>query len=114
MTTNLTDERRAEIASVIRQQITGGVLMSLGAHEPRALYSGPPGYTFKARILPNAKTSQPRIMQVTVTLDPSDTYDIKVTYPKRGDRFTEVVHFEAEGVYNDALARTLLALDNVL
>jgi hypothetical protein len=108
-----TIEDRKRIADTIRQQITGGVFMSLGASDLAYLSTGLPGLTFKARILPSP-TASARVMRVTVVLDPSDTYDIKVTYPKRGDRFTEVVHFEREGVYNDALARTLLALDNVL
>ncbi len=104
------------IPNTIREQITVGVLMSLGAtdlmadreHVPAPLHDA---LTFRARIL--TKTHQKRIMCVRVVLDPSDTYSIKVTYPKRGS--TElVVHYAAEGVYCDQLARTLLALDQVL
>lgn len=106
------------IPNTIRDQITVGVLMSLGAtdlmadrtHVPAPAYDA---LTFRARILPS-KTARPRIMRVKVTLDPCDTYSIKVTYPKRGDRFTEVTHFEAEGVYCDQLASVLLKLDDVL
>ncbi len=107
-----------QIPNTIRQQITVGVFMSLGATDLMAdrVHVPAPEYdalTFRARILPS-KTARPRIMRVRVTLDPSDTYSIKVTYPKRGNRFEEVVHFEADGVYCDQLARTLLALDQVL
>jgi hypothetical protein len=107
------------IPNTIRQQITVGVLMSLGATDlmaDRGHTTAPEPYdalTFRARILPS-KTARPRIMRVKVTLDPSDTYSIKVTYPKRGNAFEEVTHYEASDVYCDQLARTLLDLDNVL
>lgn len=109
---------RMTIPNTIREQITVGVFMSLGAtdlmadrkHVPAPEYDT---LTFRARILPS-KTARPRIMRVSVTLDPSDTYSIKVTYPKRGNAFETVTHYEAEGVYCDQLARTLLKLDDVL
>jgi hypothetical protein len=109
---------RMQIPNTIRRQITVGVLMSLGAtdlmadrqHVPAPEYDA---LTFRARILPN-KTARPRIMRVRVVLDPSDTYSITVTYPKRGNKFETVTHFEAEGVYCDQLASTLLKLDDVL
>lgn len=105
------------IPDTIRRQIGVGVLMSLGAtdlmadrqHVPAPEYDT---LTFRARIL--TKTHAKRIMRVRVILDPSDTYSITVTYPKRGNPFEEVVHFEANDVYCDQLARTLLDLDNVL
>lgn len=107
------------IPNTIRQQITVGVLMSLGAtdlmadrqHVPKPRYDA---LRFRARILPSKTASRPRIMTVRVVLDPSDTYSIKVTYPKHGKPFEEVVHYEASDVYCDQLARTLLALDQVL
>lgn len=107
------------IPATIRDQITVGVLMSLGAtdlmsdrvHVPKPEYDT---LTFRARILPSAKASRPRVMRVRVTLDPADTYSITVTYPKHGKPFEEVTHYEASGVYCDQLARTLLALDQVL
>lgn len=107
------------IPNTIREQITVGVLMSLGATDlmaDRGHTKTPEPFdalTFRARILPN-KTSAARVMRVKVTLDPSDTYSIRVTYPKRGKPFEEVVHYETSDVYCDQLARTLLALDNVL
>lgn len=112
-------ENKMTVPNTIREQITVGVLMSLGATDlmaDRVHTAAPEHYdalTFRARILPN-KTASARVMRVRVTLDPSDTYSIKVTYPKRGKPFEEVVHFEASDVYCDQLARTLLDLDNVL
>jgi hypothetical protein len=105
------------IPETIRQQIGIGVFMSLGAtdlmadrvHSDRA-----PDFdtlVFNARILDDKHRK--RIMCVRVTLDWSDTYSIKVTYPQRGTG-DEVIHFEAEDVYCDQLAGMLLALDQVL
>lgn len=108
------------VPNTIRQQITVGVLMSLGATDlmaGRVHTSAPEHYdalTFRARILPSKTAGRPRVMRVRVTLDPSDTYSIKVTYFKHGKPFEEVTHYEAEGVYCDQLARTLLKLDDVL
>lgn len=108
------------IPNTIRQQITVGVLMSLGATDlmaDREHTAAPERYdalTFRARILPSKTASRPRVMRVKVTLDPSDTYSIKVTYKKFRHDFHEVVHFEASDVYCDQLARTLLSLDQVL
>lgn len=105
------------IPDTIRQQITVGVFMALGASDLMAdrVHVKAPEYdtlTFRARILDEKHNK--RIMRVQVTLDPSDTYSIKVTYPKRGDKFTTVTHFEADDIYNDQLATVLLALDSVL
>jgi len=105
------------VPDTIRQQIGVGVLMSLGATDLMAdrVHVKAPEYdtlTFRARILD--KQHNKRIMRVRVILDPSDTYSIKVTYPKRGDKFTEVTHYEASDVYNDNLASVLLALDSVI
>lgn len=104
------------IPDTIRKQITVGVLMSLGAsdlmadreHVKAPLYDT---LTFRARIL-DAQHNK-RVMRVRVVLDPSDTYSIKVTYPKRGTH-EEVVHFEMDDVYCDQLAEVLLRLDQVI
>ena len=106
-----------QVPDTIRQQITVGVFMSLGATDLMAdrVHVKAPDYdtlTFRARILDEKHNK--RIMRVQVTLDPSDTYSIKVTYPKRGDPFTMVTHFETDDIYNDQLAEVLLRLDSVL
>jgi hypothetical protein len=118
----------SSIPEIIRQQITVGVLMSLGASDLMSdrvhAAKGEPSdsLTFKARILTKPRGAV-RIMRVTVTLDPSDTYSIKVGYFKarrnapgaHGWAPSEwITHFSAEDVYNDSLARTLLSLDNVI
>ncbi len=105
------------IPDTIRSQIGVGVLMSLGASDLMAdrVHVKPPLYdtlTFRARILD--AQHRKRVMRVRVVLDPSDTYSIKVTYPKRGDPFEEVVHFEVDDIYNDQLAEVLLRLDQVI
>lgn len=105
------------VPETIRQQITVPVFMSLGAsdlmadraHVPKPEYDT---LTFRARILD--KQHNKRIMRVRVILDPSDTYTVKVTYPKRGHPEQEVVHFEESDVYADQLARMLLSLDQVM
>lgn len=104
------------VPETIRQQITVPVFMSLGARELRAdrKWVKAPEYdtlTFKATILSGR---QKRVMRVRVILDPSDTYTVLVTHPKRGDKSVEVVHFERDYVYADELARVLLSLDQVL
>lgn len=104
-----------ETANIIRQQITPGVLMSLGAHnlghytderEQNAL-------VFMARVLPfnvnGTRLRTPRIMRVIVTLNGADTYDIAVDY-RRGKQI--VRHFAANGIYNDQLPHVLLAVDS--
>jgi hypothetical protein len=105
------------VPETIRQQITVGVFMSLGATDLMAdrVHVKAPEYdtlTFKARILD--KDHRKRVMRVRVILDPMDTYTVKVTYPKRGDPFTWVVHFEESDVYADQLATMLLSLDQVM
>lgn len=98
------------VASVIRDQIGMGALMSLGAHN---FMAGERSLIFNARIIPMNKNGSkrltaPRIMRVEITLDPSDTYSILVGYLKK---FDWVVHYSVENVYNDQLARIMLALD---
>lgn len=104
-----------ETADIIRQQITPGVLMRLGAHnlghytddrEQHAL-------VFVARVLPfnvnGDRSERPRIMRVIATLNGADTYDITVDY-RRGKQI--VRHFAANGIYNDQLPHVLLAVDS--
>lgn len=114
-----------EIANTIRQQITAGVLMSLGAHDIGAArmaheQGGPmlPSLVFKALILPfnknGERSERPRKMYVIVSLTPADTYKITVTYNAnvgngRGPDRTD--HYHATDVYAEDLSRTLLALD---
>lgn len=118
------------IPRTIQRQITTGVLMSLGAHDlmSQVVHSAdkvglerrPDSLTFKARILPSKTASRPRIMRVTVTLDPSDTYSVTVGYskskrqPNGAPGSVWVEHYSAEGIYNDSLATVLLALDQVI
>jgi hypothetical protein len=106
-----------QVPETIRQQITPGVFMSLGATDLMAdrVHVKAPEYdtlTFRARILD--KQHNKRVMRVQVILDPSDTYSIKVTYPKRGNPLETVVHYEVSDIYNDQLAEVLLRLDSVL
>lgn len=114
-----------EIANTIRQQITGGVLMSLGARDFRHGNVAPakgaealPSLIFNATILPMTKSGKrgtaPRTMQVIVGLNALDYYDIRVTYNQRGDKYglkDPVVHYEASDVDVSTLARLMLALD---
>lgn len=114
-----------EIASTIRQQITGGVLMSLGARDFRhGNISGTkdatplPSLIFNATILPMTKAGKrgtaARTMQVTVSLNALDYYDIRVTYNQRGDKYglkDPVVHYEATDIDVSTLAPLMLSLD---
>lgn len=123
MTATQTDDIR-EIANTIRQQITGGVLMSLGARNFRAGTIAnkdavaQPGLIFDATILPMTKSgargTAPRTMSVTVALNAADYYDIRVTYPQRGDKYglkDPVVHYEASDVDAFTIQRLMLSLD---
>jgi hypothetical protein len=108
--TEAENERNAQIAGVIRSQIGTGVLMSLGATD--LMFDGP-ALTFRARIL-NARKVK-RIMRVTVRLEPSDTYSIRVGYSaSRAAGYAWIEHYSADNVYADMLPSLLLALDNVL
>lgn len=113
-----------ETADTIRQQITGGVLMSLGARNFRAATIAnaegfaQPGFVFDATILPMTKAGRrgtaPRTMTVTASLNAADYYDVKVTYPQRGDTYglkAPVTHYEADDVDAFSLARLMLSLD---
>ena len=102
------------VSNIIIQQIGNGVLMSLGAHKLGSLLNDGTieGLTFKARILPfnksGARAVQPRIMQVMVTLNGLDYYDIRVIYA-RGQEI--VTHYEAANIDAERLPRIMLALD---
>lgn len=123
MTTTATEAR--EVAAIIRRQISGGVLMSLGARDFRhgnvAAVRGAdplPSLIFNATILPftasGARGSAGRTMNVVVSLNARDLYDVLVTYNRRGDRYGTqgpVVHFEADDVDAESLTRVMLALD---
>lgn len=124
-TTTYAPEYLREVASTIRQQITGGVLMSLGARDFRhgavaASKDSPalPSLIFNATILPMTKNgtrgTAPRTMQVIVSHNAMDYYDIRVTYPQRGDKYglkDPVVHYEATDIDVSTLARLMLSLD---
>jgi hypothetical protein len=106
--------RNAAIAGTIRSQIGNGVLMSLGATD--FMFDGP-ALTFRARIL-NARKVK-RIMRVTVRLEPSDTYSIRVGYMAKSrslnnPNYAWISHYSADDVYADMLPSLLLELDNVL
>jgi len=102
----------------LRSQINFGVLMALGAHDLRlvsATENHLGGMTFKARILPFTKSgnrgSATRVMDVTITLNGMDYYDIRVTYAPVGHRFDRVEHANIKDVDVFALNHVLLALD---
>lgn len=103
------------IAGVIRSQITPGVLMSLGAHRffSQTDDRGNSGLVFSARVLPftinGDRAEQPRIMQVLVTLNAADTYDVTAQY-RRGNQTVE--HFAARGLYAESLPTVLLEMDS--
>ena len=106
----------ANVATTIHQQINIRTLMSLGATElhPTLEQSKTyrPGLAFTARILPftrdGERGTRPRRMKVSITLDPSDTYTVAVTWTHGGKHHT---HFLRSGVYADQLDTLLLALD---
>ena len=97
------------VSQIIHSQIDKRVLMSLGASD----FGHPSdGLIFNARILPMTKTgrgTRARVMTVMITLDPSDTYNVKVSYAK--GRFDRVTHFEETQVFAHNLDRLLLSLD---
>lgn len=108
------------VPAVIRSQIELGVLMSLGATDLMSSTEhkdspAPDSLTFRARILPSKTASRARVMRVTITLDPSDTYSIRVGYAgTRRQGYAWQEHFSADGVYCDSLNRVLLSLDQVI
>lgn len=108
------------VPAIIRSQIELGVLMSLGATDLMASTEhkdspAPDSLTFRARILPSKTSGRPRVMRVTITLDPSDTYSIKVGYAgTRRQGYAWQEHKSWENVYCDSLNRVLLSLDQVI
>lgn len=97
------------ISQTIYSQIDKRVLMSLGASNFNHMSAG---VLFDARILPMTKKgrgTRARVMTVMITLDPSDTYNVKVSYAK--SRFDRVTHFEETQVFAHNLDRLLLSLD---
>lgn len=104
-----------ETANVIRQQITLGVLMSLGAHKLGSYIDAHEQHAlvFMARVLPfninGDRSERPRNMRVIITLNGSDTYDIAVDYRRAGKI---VRHFNATGIYADQLSGVLLTVDS--
>lgn len=113
----MTMKERGTVAGEIKRQIGVHGLMTVGAHKFFRLPQDR-GLGFKARIHPFTKTGKragaPRIMTVTVVLNATDTYDVKVRYRRKvtGTPYKEgVVHYEATGIYADQLPRLMLALD---
>lgn len=101
--------------TIIRDQITPGVLMSLGAHK-LGYYTDEQereALVFVARVLPftlnGRRSERPRLMRVMVTLNGEDTYDIEVDY-RRGHK--TVRHFDAQGIYADQLPLVMLSIDS--
>lgn len=113
MTTTQTQNYSAEVAQTIRSQIGVMSLMTLGAHDLRqgTDASGNPGLTFAAIILPmeadGTRASEPVEMQVQVTLNGVDLYDVLVAYLSDGVK----THYEADDVDCGSLPRLMLALD---
>lgn len=105
-----------QIANIIREQITTGVLMSLGARsftEMDEWETRRGGLDFHATILPMRKDgtrgTRARTMRVWVELAWNDTYTVKVFYTGRD--WQDVTHFQRDMVYADQLPKLLLALD---
>lgn len=100
-------------ATVIRGQLEGGVLMSLGAITWDAIADGgDPGLAFQARILPfnkdGSRSDRPRLMDVTIRGNDRGSYDIEVVYFNGARR---IVHWAGENTSPALLNRVLLALD---
>lgn len=102
-------------AEIIRQQITPGVLMSLGAHKVESYIDqqGQVSLIFMASVLPftidGIRSTRPREMHVVVTLEGDDTYTIQVVYTRQVYR---ILHFFASRVYADELALELVLIDS--
>lgn len=116
MTTTTENREEAQyVATTIRNQITSGVLMSLGAHKfgYYTQENGTHALVFVARILPFKKNGErseaARIMRVIITLNVADAYDIRVEYQRQGKTVT---HYSANSVYADQLAGDMLRIDS--
>lgn len=104
-------EWQLDVARQFKAAATMGVLMSLGAHELRAVPGVHTlgGLFFIARILPmtkNGRGSRPALMAVMVSVTGIDEIDIDVRRLRDG-----VEHATVRGIYIDQLAAALLALD---
>lgn len=101
------------VAQTIKDQIGMGALMCLGAHDFAATGDGAGALVFKARILPFTKggkrSTRPRIMHVSITLNALDLYDVDVfTYDKR---LNIVPHYNIKDIDFTQLPMLMLALD---
>lgn len=109
---------RAELSdsyNTTRQQISNGVLMSLGAHKFRSEITpeGNPALVFNARILTKPGGAV-RVMKVSAEIEPNDTYRVRATYPKKSaGQYTDVDHHDIEGVHVGELNRVLFSFDQV-
>lgn len=110
------------VSKTIFTQISRGVQMSLGMHNPTVSSFAPddpdtyaPGLGFLARVLPFRKDgrrgSSVRVMRVTVTLTAADLYDIDVRYAARRSVVGDTVHCQMKGIDAESLSRALLAID---
>jgi hypothetical protein len=109
------NRHRSAVANTILEQIGRPALWTIGAHDYTIPAEG--GLSFKARILPfkadGRRSDSPRNMDVTVTLNGMDLYEVKVTH-RRGAKVT--THYESEtGVWGmdfTQLRATIHALDS--
>lgn len=99
-------------ASVFRQALGIGGLMTLGASDIHAVpgMHGLGGLALTARILPmrtdGTRSGRPAIMGIMISLTGADTIDVDV---RHGD--TARIHAQIRDIYIDDLARVALALD---
>lgn len=115
---SVTSKVAFEVARILRSQIEGGVLMSLGARtflatNGKCTVTGDPGLVFDATILPYRKDgtrcTRARTMRVEVTLNGGDLYDLVVTYTQGLER---LLHERITDVPVESLNRVLLSLDS--
>ena len=111
----LIDTAVQQVAQTIRNQISVGVLMALGAHKLHyTTVDGDPALAFNVKVLPFNKQGKrlhtPRIMRLTIQLTAWDDYTITVSYDKQGET---IVHDRFEVVYFDDLNRVLLSIDSM-
>lgn len=104
----------ALVADTIRRQVGTMIFATLGASNLAYFTDewGAPGLRFRARILPfnrrGERGSAPRVMDVEVTLNGADLYDLNVTYATRG---VVTEHYVASGLDAYMLRATLFSLD---
>lgn len=109
----MTQEQDEALARVILQQCTVPSLMTVGAHHFRPVEGG---VKFLARIhafdYRGERELRPRNMTVSILLNSSDYYDIRVTYKgSTGDSLVEILHWEERDLDFTQLHRILMALD---